>query len=104
MKAKTIPMPLPAEAAGGKAVKVAEKSPEVVCESIRESFALLFSQSDSVKCIMVNTNGVINLQLIGNGCVANMQIYEVRSNEALEAYVPHKPIRRSINAKKGGAS
>lgn len=97
-------MPLPAETAGGKAVKVAEKSPEVVCESIQESFALLFSQSDSVKCIKVTTNGVLNLQFIGNGCVANMQIYEVKSTpEAWQTYIPHKPIRREINAKKGGA-
>lgn len=99
---KTIPMPLPTEAAGGKAVKVAEKSPEIVCESIQESFALLFSQSDSVKCIMVSTNGVVNLQFIGNGCVANMQIYEVTSKEALEEYIPHTPIRRSLTPKKGG--
>lgn len=103
MKAKTIQMPLPAEAAGGKPVQVAEKSPETVIDIVHGSFIELFRQTDTVKCIMATTNGVVNLQLIGNGCVANMQIYEVTSKDALEEYIPHKPIRRTLNPRKGGA-
>ncbi|WP_352422272.1 hypothetical protein [Proteiniphilum sp.] len=104
MKAKTIQMPLPAEAAGGKPVQIAERSPERAVEHIQESFSLLFSQSDSVKCIMATTNGVLNLQFIGNGCVANMQIYEVTSKDAIEEYTPHTPIRRTLNPRKGGTA
>lgn len=102
-KTKTIPMPLPAEAAGGQSVQVTEKSPAFVSESVSEAFSMLFEETDSVKCIMVKTNDVINLQFIGNGCVANLQMYEVRSENALEPYVPHRPIRKTLNAKKGGA-
>lgn len=104
MKAKTIQMPLPAEAAGGKAVQVSEKSPETVIDIVHGSFVELFRQTDTIKCIMVTTNGVVNLQLIGNGCVANMQIYEVTSKDALEEYVPHTPIRRTLNPRKGGGA
>lgn len=101
MKTKTIPMPLPAEDAGGQPVQVAQRSPGYVQETVFEAFGELFSQTDSVKCIMVKTNGVLNLQFIGNGCVASLQIYEVRSNNALEPYIPKKPVRRRINSKKG---
>ncbi len=103
---KTISMPLPGETAGGQPVKVIEKSPCFVKESVSEAFSELFSQTDTVKCIYTKTNGVLNLQFIGNGCVANMQIYEVRSQDALEEYIPHVPVRRHMNhvTKKGGAS
>ncbi|MPM45258.1 hypothetical protein SDC9_91944 [bioreactor metagenome] len=104
MKTKTIQMPLPAEAAGGKPVRVSENSPETVIDIIHGSFVKLFGQTDTVKCIMATTNGVINLQFIGNGCVANMQIYEVKSTpDVWETFIPHKPIRKTLNAKKGGA-
>ncbi len=99
-------MPLPSETAGGQPVKVIEKSPCFVKESVSEAFSELFSQTDTVKCIYTKTNGVLNLQFIGNGCVANMQIYEVRSQDTLEPYMPHTPVRRHINSatQKGGAS
>lgn len=97
---KTIQMPLPAETAGGQPVKVTEKLPSYVQDAIYNAFGELFSQTDWVKCIMIKTNGVLNLQFIGNGCVANMQIYEVTSKDALEQYVPNKPIRRHINSAK----
>ncbi len=102
MKAKTIQMPLPAEAAGGYPVEVSEKSPEYVSETVSNAFNGLFSETDSVKCVMVKTNGVFVLQFIGNGCVVNMQIYEVTSKDALEEYTPHTPIRRTLNPRKGG--
>lgn len=102
MKHKTISMPLPAEAAGGQSVKVKERSPEFVSESIKEAFSTLFSETEIVKCIMVKTNGVFNLQFIGNGCVANMQMYEVQSENAFEPYIPHKPIRKTLKPQKGG--
>lgn len=102
MKPKTIQMPLPAESAGRQPVKVTEKSPTFVSNSVSEAFSTFFEETDSVKCIMVKTNDVINLQFIGNGCVANLQMYEVRSENAIEPYVPHRPVRRALKTQKGG--
>lgn len=102
MKPKTIQMPLPAESAGRQPVKVTEKSPTFVSNSVSEAFSTFFGETDSVKCIMVKTNDVIHLQFIGNGCVANLQMYEVRSENALEPYVPHRPVRRTFKNRNGG--
>lgn len=96
-------MPLPSEASGGQPVKVSERSSDYVSETVAGAFSRLFSKTESVKCIMVKVNGVLNLQFIGNGCVANLQIAEVRSQNALEQYVPSSPMRRHINTRKGGA-
>lgn len=96
---KTIKMPLPVETAGGKALQVAEHDPATTVESIQESFTILFSQTDMVKIIKNFANGVLHMQFIGNGCVANMQIYEVRSEDAFEEYVPH--FAQTVNMKGG---
>lgn len=103
MKPKTIQIPLPAETAAVQQVKVIEKTPTFVSESVREAFSLLFSQTESVKCILVEINGVFNLQFIGNGCVANLQIYERQSSQNdFEAYTTHTPIHETLNPQKGG--
>lgn len=91
---KTIAMPLPAERVGGQTVKVTEKPTEYVSDFVAEGIQKLFAQTDSVKCVMVTTNRVINLQFIGNGCVANLQI------SALEPPIPHQAIRRHLNIAK----
>ncbi len=70
MKTKNNSHALPAEDAGGQPVQVAQRSPGYVQETVFEPLANS-SPRPTREVYHGKTNGVLNLQFIGNGCVAS---------------------------------